>query len=135
MNRCNNITHQTRVFKQTCTELSSESFCNPLRRLRRISRIQCVCLRGVKESLRGLQWRLSSWTTFNNDSVSFICNFIGASCWNDRGNLDLSHNSISAMDLSGQILDSLQFYSSLQNLDLSRNSISGAVLPIAKFVD
>ncbi|KAK9159858.1 hypothetical protein Syun_006199 [Stephania yunnanensis] len=28
------------------------------------------------------------------------------------------------MDLSGQILNSLQFRSSLQNLDLSRNSIT-----------
>ncbi|KAK9111443.1 hypothetical protein Scep_018962 [Stephania cephalantha] len=85
-----------KVVEYHYTKLSSESFCNPLRRLRRISRIQCV-----------------------------------SSCWNDRENLDLSHNSISVMDLSGQILNSLQFYSSLQNLDLSRNSISGAVLPIS----
>ncbi|KAK9107899.1 hypothetical protein Syun_023910 [Stephania yunnanensis] len=85
------------------------------------------CLRGVKDSLRDPQRRLSSWT-FNNDSVGFICNFVGASCWNDRENR-LITLQLPQMGLSGQIPDSLQFCPSLQNLDLSRNSISGSIPP------
>ncbi|KAK9116977.1 hypothetical protein Sjap_015924 [Stephania japonica] len=85
------------------------------------------CLRGVKSSLQDRQGRLSSWK-FNNDSVGFICSFVGASCWNDRENR-LITLQLPQMELSGQIPDALQFCPSLQTLDLSRNSISGPIPP------
>ncbi|KAL5722430.1 Inactive LRR receptor-like serine/threonine-protein kinase bir2 [Ranunculus cassubicifolius] len=83
------------------------------------------CLRGVKSSLKDPQNRLSSWNFINN-TVNFLCKFIGVSCWNDRENR-LIGLELKSMGLGGEISDSLQFCSSLQTLDLSDNKFSGPI--------
>ncbi|KAL5722432.1 hypothetical protein ACHQM5_005955 [Ranunculus cassubicifolius] len=83
------------------------------------------CLRGVKSSLKDPQNRLSSWNFINN-TVNFLCKFIGVSCWNDRENR-LIGLELKSMELGGEISDSLQFCPSLQTLDLSDNKFSGPI--------
>ncbi|KAB2022923.1 hypothetical protein ES319_D07G246700v1 [Gossypium barbadense] len=83
------------------------------------------CLEGVKNSLKDPDGKLSSWT-FNNNSVGFICKFVGVSCWNERENRLLSLG-LRDMKLSGQLPQSLQYCRSLQSLDLSANKLSGSI--------
>ncbi|XP_010272145.1 PREDICTED: probable inactive receptor kinase At1g27190 [Nelumbo nucifera] len=83
------------------------------------------CLTGVKNSLSDPQGKLSSWI-FSNNSVGFLCKFVGVSCWNERENR-LIRLDLPTMNLAGQIPDSLQYCQSLQGLDLSGNKLSGQI--------
>uniref|UniRef100_A0A7C9D1F2 Protein kinase domain-containing protein n=1 Tax=Opuntia streptacantha TaxID=393608 RepID=A0A7C9D1F2_OPUST len=83
------------------------------------------CLKGLKSALIDPQGRLNGWS-FENSSAGFICDFVGATCWNSRQNR-LVTLQLGDFELKGDIPDSLQFCSSLQNLDLSGNSLSGAI--------
>ncbi|KAK8497462.1 hypothetical protein V6N11_076290 [Hibiscus sabdariffa] len=85
------------------------------------------CLEGVKNSLKDPDGKLSSWT-FNNNSVGFVCKFVGVTCWNERENRPLSLG-LRDMKLSGQLPQSLQYCRSLQSLDLSANKLSGSIPP------
>ncbi|XVE83868.1 hypothetical protein DITRI_Ditri16bG0122600 [Diplodiscus trichospermus] len=85
------------------------------------------CLEGVKNSLQDPDGKLSSWA-FNNNSVGFICKFIGVSCWNERENR-LYSIELRDMKLSGQLPQSLEYCGSLQALDLSANQLSGTIPP------
>ena len=85
------------------------------------------CLEGVKNSLKDPDGKLSSWT-FNNNSVGFICKFVGVTCWNERENRLLSLQ-LREMKLSGQIHQSLEYCQSLQTLNLSANQFSGKIPP------
>ena len=85
------------------------------------------CLEGVKNSLKDPDGKLSMWT-FNNNSVGFICKFVGVTCWNERENRLLSLQ-LREMKLSGQIHQSLEYCQSLQTLDLSANQFSGKIPP------
>ncbi|XP_022740774.1 inactive LRR receptor-like serine/threonine-protein kinase BIR2 [Durio zibethinus] len=85
------------------------------------------CLEGVKNSLQDPDEKLSLWT-FNNNSVGFICKFVGVVCWNERENRLLSLE-LREMNLSGQLPQSLEYCKSLQTLDLSANKISGTIPP------
>ncbi|XP_022774461.1 inactive LRR receptor-like serine/threonine-protein kinase BIR2 [Durio zibethinus] len=85
------------------------------------------CLEGVKNSLNDPDGKLSGWT-FNNNSVGFICKFVGVSCWNERENRLLSLE-LRDMRLSGQLPQSLEYCQSLQILDLSANQLSGMIPP------
>ncbi|EOY03291.1 Leucine-rich repeat protein kinase family protein [Theobroma cacao] len=85
------------------------------------------CLEGVKNSLKDPDRKLSSWT-FNNNSVGFICKFVGVTCWNERENRLLSLQ-LRDMKLSGQLPESLEYCQSLQTLDLSANKLSGTIPP------
>ncbi|KAL3526472.1 hypothetical protein ACH5RR_011128 [Cinchona calisaya] len=85
------------------------------------------CLQGVKNSLSDPEGELSLWN-FSNSTVGFICNFVGATCWNDRENRLISLQ-LREMNLSGEIPDALQYCQSLQNLDLSGNELSGPIPP------
>lgn len=85
------------------------------------------CLRGVKSSLSDPDGRLSLWN-FSNSSVGFICDFVGASCWNNRENRLISLE-LRDMNLSGGVPDALQYCQSLQTLDLSGNGLSGPIPP------
>ncbi|KAK9726438.1 hypothetical protein RND81_05G215200 [Saponaria officinalis] len=84
------------------------------------------CLKGLKSSLNDPQNKLHSWNFANSSSVGFICNFVGASCWNNRENRLISLQLID-FQLSGKIPDSLQYCSSMQTLDLSGNDFSGNI--------
>ncbi|KAB2075616.1 hypothetical protein ES319_A07G234900v1 [Gossypium barbadense] len=90
-----------------------------------ISEDDMKCLEGVKNSLKDPDGKLSSWT-FNNNSIGFICKFVGVSCWNERENRLLSLG-LRDMKLSGQLPQSLQYCRSLQSLDLSANKLSGSI--------
>ncbi|OIW12426.1 hypothetical protein TanjilG_04175 [Lupinus angustifolius] len=84
------------------------------------------CLKGIKKTLHDPQNRLSTWQ-FENNTVGFICDFVGVSCWNQRENrvieLDLRD-----FKLSGQIPDSLKYCgNSLQKLDLGSNLLSSEI--------
>ncbi|XVF60433.1 hypothetical protein PTKIN_Ptkin08bG0045600 [Pterospermum kingtungense] len=83
------------------------------------------CLEGVKNSLHDPDGKLSSWT-FNNNSVGFICKFVGVSCWNERENRLISLE-LREMSLSGHLPSSLEYCQSLQTLDLSANKLSGTI--------
>ncbi|XP_047308197.1 probable inactive receptor kinase At1g27190 [Impatiens glandulifera] len=84
------------------------------------------CLEGVKNSLNDPQGKLTSWT-FTNISVEYICKqLVGVSCWNEKESRIISLQ-LPSMGLTGQLPDSLQFCSSLQNLDLSGNDLSGPI--------
>ncbi|KAA8530325.1 hypothetical protein F0562_005034 [Nyssa sinensis] len=83
------------------------------------------CLQGVKQSLEDPEGKLSSWS-FANNSVGFICGFVGVSCWNDRENR-LFSIVLQDMQLGGGIPDSLQYCHTLQGLDLSDNDLSGSI--------
>lgn len=83
------------------------------------------CLEGIKSSLSDPLGRLSSWS-FKNTTVGFICQFVGANCWNDRENRLISLQ-LRDFQLDGHIPDSLQLCSSLTTLDLSGNSLSGTI--------
>uniref|UniRef100_A0A5B6YIS8 Protein kinase domain-containing protein n=1 Tax=Davidia involucrata TaxID=16924 RepID=A0A5B6YIS8_DAVIN len=83
------------------------------------------CLQGVKNKLGDPQSKLSSWN-FSNNSIAFICKFVGVSCWNDRENR-LITLELRDMQLSGGIPDALQNCHSLQGLDLSGNDLSGPI--------
>ncbi|XVE68031.1 hypothetical protein DITRI_Ditri09bG0035600 [Diplodiscus trichospermus] len=85
------------------------------------------CLEGIKNSLQDPDGKLSSWA-FNNNSVGFICKFVGVSCWNERENR-LYSIEFRDMKLSGQLPQSLEYCGSLQTLDLSANQISGMIPP------
>ncbi|KAK8687965.1 hypothetical protein V6N13_086754 [Hibiscus sabdariffa] len=85
------------------------------------------CLEGVKNSLTDPDGKLSSWT-FNNNSVGFICKFVGVSCWNEQENRLLSLQ-LRDTKLSGQLPQSLEYCRSLQTLDLSANKLSGSIPP------
>ncbi|XVF16513.1 hypothetical protein REPUB_Repub10bG0037700 [Reevesia pubescens] len=85
------------------------------------------CLEGVKNSLNDPDGKLSTWT-FNNNSVGFICQFVGVSCWNERENR-LLRLELRDMELSGQLPQSLEYCQSLQTLDLSANKLSGTIPP------
>ncbi|OMO52776.1 hypothetical protein COLO4_36991 [Corchorus olitorius] len=85
------------------------------------------CLEGVKNSLNDPDGKLSTWT-FNNNSVGFICKFVGVSCWNERENRLLGLE-LRDMSLSGQLPESLKYCQSMQTLDLSANKLSGTIPP------
>ncbi|XVF14187.1 hypothetical protein REPUB_Repub09cG0035600 [Reevesia pubescens] len=85
------------------------------------------CLEGVKHSLNDPDGKLSTWT-FNNNSVGFICKFVGVSCWNEKENRLLSIE-LREMKLSGQLPQALEYCGSLQILDLSANQLSGNIPP------
>ncbi|CAO2824314.1 unnamed protein product [Amaranthus hypochondriacus] len=85
------------------------------------------CLKGIKSSLKDPQAKLNSWNFKNSSAaIGFVCKFVGASCWNDRENRLISLQ-LREFQLSGQIPDSLEYCSSIQNLDLSGNSLSGNI--------
>nr|DAD42904.1 TPA_asm: hypothetical protein HUJ06_001134 [Nelumbo nucifera] len=97
------------------------------------------CLAGVKNSLSDPQGKLSSWI-FSNNSVGFLCKFVGISCWNERENR-LIRLDLPTMNLAGLIPHSLQYCQSLQGLDLSESlgfqsflfiSSSSFLFPVAK---
>ncbi|KNA18134.1 hypothetical protein SOVF_073070 [Spinacia oleracea] len=83
------------------------------------------CLQGVKSALNDPQGKLNSWD-FRNSSSSFVCKFVGATCWNDKENR-LITLQLRDFQLSGEIPDSLEFCTSIQNLDLSGNSLTGTI--------
>ncbi|KAJ8436636.1 hypothetical protein Cgig2_029882 [Carnegiea gigantea] len=83
------------------------------------------CLKGLKGALIDPRGRLNGWS-FENSSAGFICDFVGATCWNNNENR-LITLQLSDFELMGNIPDSLQFCSSLQNLDISGNSLSGSI--------
>jgi len=83
-----------------------------------------VCLEGVKNSVANPS-SLSSWT-FSNNTVGFICNFVGATCWNDRENRLFGLN-LQDMSLGGEIPSALQYCYSLQTLALSGNNLVGPI--------
>uniref|UniRef100_A0A1J3IEQ7 Putative inactive receptor kinase n=1 Tax=Noccaea caerulescens TaxID=107243 RepID=A0A1J3IEQ7_NOCCA len=83
------------------------------------------CLRGVRSSLTDPQNALKSWN-FANNTVGFLCNFVGVSCWNNQENRVINLE-LRDMGLSGRIPESLQFCGSLQKLDLSGNRLSGNI--------
>ncbi|XVE68032.1 hypothetical protein DITRI_Ditri09bG0035700 [Diplodiscus trichospermus] len=85
------------------------------------------CLEGIKNSLQDPDGKLSSWT-FNDNSVGFICQLVGVSCWNERENR-LFSIELREMKLSGHLPQSLEYCQSLQTLDLSANQISGMIPP------
>ncbi|XWS32821.1 hypothetical protein CRYUN_Cryun22dG0022600 [Craigia yunnanensis] len=85
------------------------------------------CLEGVKKSLEDPDRKLRTWT-FNNNSVGFICNFVGVTCWNAQENRLLSLE-LREMKLSGQLPQSLEYCQSLQILDLAANQLSGTIPP------
>ncbi|KAE8669588.1 putative inactive receptor kinase [Hibiscus syriacus] len=85
------------------------------------------CLEGVQSSLLGPDDKISSWN-FDNNSVGFICNFVGVTCWNQRENRLLSLE-LREMRLSGHLPQSLEYCGSLQTLDLSGNNLSGNIPP------
>ncbi|KAL4378221.1 hypothetical protein GQ457_02G019910 [Hibiscus cannabinus] len=85
------------------------------------------CLEGVQSSLQDPDGRISSWN-FHNNSVGFLCTFVGVTCWNQRENRLLGLQ-LSGMSLSGQIPQSLEYCGSLQSLDLSANNLSGNIPP------
>ncbi|KAK8566031.1 hypothetical protein V6N13_021106 [Hibiscus sabdariffa] len=85
------------------------------------------CLEGVKNSLHDPDGMLNSWN-FNNNSVGFVCKFVGVSCWNEQENRPLSLQ-LRDMTLSGQLPQSLEYCRSLQTLDLSTNKLSGTIPP------
>lgn len=84
-----------------------------------------ICLQGLKGSLSGPGDQLSSWE-FTNTSVSFICNLVGVTCWNEQESRIISLR-LSDMNLKGNLPDALQNCRSLQTLVLSGNSLSGSV--------
>ncbi|OMO79103.1 hypothetical protein CCACVL1_13912 [Corchorus capsularis] len=90
-----------------------------------VSEDDMKCLEGVKNSLKDPDGKLSTWT-FNNNSVGFICKFVGVSCWNERENRLLGLE-LRDMGLSGQLPESLKYCQSMQTLDLSANKLSGAI--------
>ncbi|XWS44252.1 hypothetical protein CRYUN_Cryun15aG0028400 [Craigia yunnanensis] len=85
------------------------------------------CLEGVKNSLDDPDGKLSTWT-FNNNSVGFICKFVGVSCWDERENR-LLRLELQDMKLSGQLPQSLEYCGSLQTLKISANQLFGTIPP------
>ncbi|KAL5552990.1 hypothetical protein UlMin_040391 [Ulmus minor] len=85
------------------------------------------CLEGVRKSLSDPLGKLGSWK-LNNNSVASICKLVGVSCWNEKENRLISLQ-LPAMELSGELPESLQFCRSLQSLDLSDNALSGSIPP------
>ncbi|KAK7381333.1 hypothetical protein VNO78_33955 [Psophocarpus tetragonolobus] len=86
------------------------------------------CLRGIKETLKDPQNRLSNWR-FDNTTVGFICDFVGVSCWNARENRVLGLD-LQDFKLSGRIPEALKYCGkSLQRLDLASNSFSAEIPP------
>ncbi|KAL5080156.1 hypothetical protein RYX36_008577 [Vicia faba] len=84
------------------------------------------CLRGIKESLGNSESGISSWS-FNNDTVGFICDFTGVTCWNVRENRVLGLE-LKGMQLKGKIPESLKYCGqNLQKLDLGSNSLSSVI--------
>lgn len=83
------------------------------------------CLKGLKRALIDPKGRLNEWS-FENSSAGFICDFVGATCWNSHENR-LITLQLTDFELMGNIPDSLQFCSNLQNLDISGNSLSGSI--------
>ncbi|XP_021763312.1 probable inactive receptor kinase At1g27190 [Chenopodium quinoa] len=85
------------------------------------------CLQGVKNNLKDPQSKLNSWNFKNSSAeVAFVCKFVGASCWNDKENRLISLQ-LRDFQLSGEIPESLELCSSIQNLDLSGNSLTGNI--------
>ncbi|KAH7846043.1 hypothetical protein Vadar_009073 [Vaccinium darrowii] len=82
------------------------------------------CLQGLKASVADPS-ALSSWD-FSNNTVGFICNFVGATCWNDRENR-LIRFDLRDMSLGGDIPSALQYCYSLTTLDLSGNNLNGSI--------
>ncbi|XP_058080181.1 probable inactive receptor kinase At1g27190 [Magnolia sinica] len=84
------------------------------------------CLKGIKANLTDPQNRLD-WN-FDNNTVGFICQFVGATCWNERENrlIDLR---LPSMSLGGHIPEPLQYCRSITTLDLSDNSLTGTIPP------
>ncbi|KAL5740127.1 hypothetical protein ACOSP7_029014 [Xanthoceras sorbifolium] len=85
------------------------------------------CLKGVKDSFKDPEEKLSSWS-FSNTSVGFLCKFVGVTCWNDKENR-IINLELREMKLSGQVPEPLQYCKSLQKLDLSANKLSGTIPP------
>ncbi|XP_059670247.1 probable inactive receptor kinase At1g27190 [Cornus florida] len=83
------------------------------------------CLQGVKSSLTDPQGKLDYWT-FSNNSVAFLCKYVGVACWNDRENR-LFGLELRDMNLGGEIPESLHYCHSLQVLDLSSNDLTGSI--------
>ncbi|GMI99187.1 BAK1-interacting receptor-like kinase 2 [Hibiscus trionum] len=90
-----------------------------------VSEDDIKCLKGIKNSVKDPDGKLSKWS-FNNNSAGFICNFPGVSCWKETENGLLSLQ-LRDMKLSGKLPQSLQYCRSLQTLDLSANMLSGTI--------
>lgn len=86
-----------------------------------------MCLEGVRDALSDPLGKLGSWT-FTNKSVASICKLVGVACWNEKENR-LFSLQLPAMQLAGQLPESLKYCRSLQNLDLSDNALSGSIPP------
>ncbi|KAF7819655.1 inactive LRR receptor-like serine/threonine-protein kinase BIR2 [Senna tora] len=82
------------------------------------------CLKGIKDT-HDPEGRLASWR-FNNNTVGFICDFVGVTCWNMQENR-IINLVLNGMNLSGQVPDSLKYCGSLQKLDLGSNDFSGTI--------
>lgn len=84
------------------------------------------CLRELKQSLGDPDGHLD-WN-FSNNTVGFICNFVGVECWNFQENRILSL-SLTSMSLTGVIPSALKFCSGATTLVLSGNSLTGPIPP------
>lgn len=82
------------------------------------------CLEGIQNSIKDPDGRLS-WS-FTNTTVGAICRLTGVACWNEKENRIISL-TLSSMQLSGQLPESLHLCHSLQTVDLSDNSLSGSI--------
>ncbi|XP_051212674.1 probable inactive receptor kinase At1g27190 [Lolium perenne] len=85
------------------------------------------CLRGIEQSLKDPDGRLSSWT-FTNTTPGAICKLAGVACWNRLESRALAL-SLSGFGLQGAVPSSLQYCRSTNTLDLSNNSLSGPIPP------
>ncbi|WOG88802.1 hypothetical protein DCAR_0208037 [Daucus carota subsp. sativus] len=82
------------------------------------------CLQGIQSAFTDPQDKLR-WS-FDNTSVTSICQLTGVSCWNEK-EIRLISLQLPAMGLAGTLPESLKFCRSLQTLDLSGNQISGMI--------
>ncbi|KAH7846873.1 hypothetical protein Vadar_019208 [Vaccinium darrowii] len=84
-----------------------------------------MCLEGVKNSVADPSNYLSSWT-FSNNTVGFICDFVGVMCWHDDENR-LIGLKLRGRSLGGEIPSALQYCYSLQTLALAGNNLIGPI--------